>query len=95
MEYRLGNSKEINEIGNTSPLVCPKCNKKSSFMLLSNGETRLSADFPFVSSGTVYFLVCPECSSVFGIDEDKGDLFKKDKLVVGNFDFKELKPFEL
>ena len=95
MEYRIGNAKKIKEHGLTALLTCPKCQKKVQFSVFSNGETTLSAEPPFVGNGNVYFLVCPECSAVFGVDESKGDLFKKDKLGIGNFDFIELKEFHV
>ncbi len=96
MDYRLGNNKKIKSLGETLELTCPKCGKKVNFSLFSNAELRLSAEFPIVSSGTVYFLVCPECSGIFGIDEEKGNSFKKgEKLAIGNYDLKELKAFEV
>lgn len=95
MEYKIGNAQKLKAHGETAPLVCPKCRKKVQLSVFSNGETRLFAEPPFVGSGNVYFLVCPECSAVFGVDESKGDLFKKDKLGIGNFDFKELKEFRV
>ena len=43
----------------------------------------------------MYFLVCPNCAAVFGVDEKKGDDFKKGSpLSIGNFDLKDLKPFK-
>jgi len=96
MEYRFGNSKKVKELGLTCDLTCPKCTKKVNFSVFSNSESRLNADFPFVKSGNVYILVCPECSSVFTVDENKAKTFKKgEKLAIGNFDLKEPKAFEV
>ena len=96
MEYRLGNNKKIKAIGETAEINCPKCNSKVNMSVFSNSELRLSADFPIVSSGNVYFLVCPSCSAIYGVDEDKGNIFKKgEKLAIGDFDLKELKAFEV
>ncbi len=96
MEYRLGNNKKIKSVGETTELTCPTCGKKVNMSVFSNGELRLSAEFPIVSSGTVYFLICPSCSSVYGVDEDKGNTFKKgEKLAIGDYDLKELKAFEV
>lgn len=96
MEYRLGNYKKIKVGGETTELTCPKCNEKVVMSVYSNGETRLDAEFPFVKSGNVYFLVCPKCASVFGVDEVKGKNFKKgEKLSIGNFDLKELDKYEV
>ena len=94
MEYRLGNEKKIESKGETVTLTCPKCQKKVKMAVFSNGEKRLIPKFPIVKSGTVFFLVCPECSSVFGVNEEAGKVFSKgEKLAIGNFDLKELKKF--
>ena len=96
MEYRFGNSLKVFEVGQSEKLTCPNCNKKVSFGIFSNNETRLDANFPFFKSGDVFILVCPECSSVFTVDEEKAKLFKKgEKLAIGNFDLKEPKKFEV
>ena len=96
MEYRLGNAKTIQSIGETEEIVCPSCAEKVHFSVFSNGETKLIPQFPIVKSGKVFFLVCPKCSSVFGIDEDKGKVFSKgEKLAIGNYDLKDLKKFEI
>ena len=96
MEYRLGNFKKIKSDGETVELTCPNCNKKVIMSLFSNAEARLTAEMPFITKGDVYFLVCPECASVFGVDEQKGKNFSKgEKLSIGNFDLKELDKFEL
>ena len=94
MEYKLGNGKKIKEACETCELTCPKCNKKTVMSMYSNGNTDIVSSFPFVESSTVYFLVCPECASVYGVDEEKGKMLKKgEALAVGNFDLKELKEF--
>lgn len=96
MDYRLGNNKKIKTVGETEMLTCPKCENAVVMSVYSNGEMRLSPEFPIVSSGTVYFLVCPSCGAVFGVDEDKGNNFKKgEKLSIGNYDLKELEAFKL
>ncbi len=94
MDYRLGNNKKIKSLGQTAQLTCPSCNKKVCFSLFSNSELKITAELPIVSTGNVYFLVCPECGALYGVDEDKGNMFKKgEELAIGNFDLKELKPF--
>lgn len=96
MEYRFGNSLKVNEQGQTEELTCPKCNNKVKFSVFSNSEGRLDSNFPFYKTGNVYILVCPECSSVFTVDEAKGKTFKKgEKLAIGNFDLKEPEKFEV
>lgn len=96
MEYKLGNSMKIYHQGETVPIVCPKCHKKVKFSVFSNIETRLKAKFPPLEIGYVYFLICPHCSSVFGINEETGDTFVKgEEFAIGNYDLKELKKFEL
>lgn len=96
MEYKLGNYRKIKSSGDTVELTCPTCNKKVNMGVFSNKETRLTAEMPFVESGIVYFVVCPECAGVFGVDETKGNNFTKgEKLSIGNFDLKELKKYKV
>ncbi len=95
MEYRLGNYRRIKANGITVTLVCPKCSAKTEMSLFSNKKTALTADMPFLKNENIYFLVCPACAAVFGVDEAKGDLLKKgEKLAIGNYDLKELNRFE-
>lgn len=96
MDYRLGNNKKIKSLGETTPLICPDCKKTVEMSLFSNAELRITSEFPIITSGNVYFLVCPECGAIFGVDEDKGNTFKKgEKLAIGNFDLKKLKSFKI
>ncbi|MBQ9532171.1 MAG: hypothetical protein IJR70_08875 [Eubacterium sp.] len=96
MEYRFGNAIKIKEHGLTEKLTCPNCDKKVSFSVFSNSDGRLDSKFPFYKTCNVFILVCPECSSVFTVDEDKADTFKKgEKLSIGNFDLKEPEKFEV
>ena len=95
MNYRLGNNKNIKTVGETVELTCPDCGEKVSFSVFSNKEMTLVPKFPLVKNGVVYFLVCPNCSHVYGVDEKLGNSFKKgEKLSIGNFDLKELKEFK-
>jgi hypothetical protein len=96
MEYRLGNSKKVYSWGETTRLICPKCAKKVKMSVFTNFETRLIAEFPLIKGSNVYFLVCPECASVFGVDATKGYTFRKgEPLAIGNYDLKELKEFDV
>ena len=95
MEYRLGTGLKIKDKGETVSLVCPKCKKAVNFHMFSNIENRLDAKFPFIKSSNVYFLICPNCASVYTVDEVKGKNFDKgEKLSIGNFDLKTLKEFK-
>ncbi len=95
MEYRLGNSKIIKSRGETLKLTCPKCSKEVEFGVFSNFERRFAPKITLFDCNTVYFLVCPNCASIFTVDEAKGDSFKKgQKLSIGNFDLKTLKEFK-
>ena len=95
MEYKFGNSNKVFDKGETAEIVCPKCEKKVCFEVFSSAESRLKADFPFFSKDDVYILVCPECSSIFTVDEDKAKVFVKgEKLAIGNFDLKEPTKYE-
>ena len=77
MDYRLGNSKYINALGETEVLTCPKCKKEVKLSVFSNFNTRAVAKLPFLKAGYIYFLVCPECSAIYGVDESNGTAFKK------------------
>lgn len=92
MEYRLGNSRKIKSRGNTYELICPNCNKLVQFGIFSNYERRLIAELPLVDCKTVYFLVCPECSSIYTVDEEIGDEAKKG--CKENIDESKLKPLK-
>lgn len=95
MEYRIGKSLRIKEQGQTVELTCPKCSKKVKFSVFSNRNPELIPDIPFLTNENVYFLICPECASVFGINKDAGKVFTKgEELAIGNFDLKELKSFK-
>lgn len=94
MDYKIGNSNKIDAVGETVEITCPKCNEKTHFSVFSNLDTRFIAKFPLIHSENVYFLVCPKCSAVFGVDNQNGKLFKKgEKLAIGDFDLKELREF--
>ena len=94
MEYRIGNYRKIKANGETVELVCPKCDKKVNMSVFSNGQFKLKESFPFFKNGEVFFLICPSCAGVFGVDETKGKTFDKgEKLSIGNFDLKELDKF--
>ncbi len=93
MEYKkLGNAKRLFSVGETVELVCPKCNEKVNMSIFKNRDSRLNANAPLLlESKNVYMLVCPNCASIFGVDNKKGDNFAKgEKLSIGNFDIKEL-----
>lgn len=96
MEYRLGNSKRIYSQGETTDIYCPKCNECVNFSIFTNFEFRLKAEAPLFSAGNVYFAVCPNCSSVFGVEADAGKVFKKgEKLSILTSNLKELDKFEV
>ena len=96
MEYRLGKGKRIFEQGQTTVLECPNCKKKVQFSVFTNLDANLIPQLPVVKFENVYFLVCPECASVFGVDNKKGVNFSNgEKLAIGNYDLKELKKFEV
>lgn len=95
MEYRLGNSLRVKSIGETEIIECPSCKKKVSFSMFSNFERRLAPKITLLDCNTVYFLICPECASIYTVDEAKGDCFKKgERLSVGDFDLKPLEEFK-
>lgn len=94
MEYKIGKSLRIQEQGQTTDLTCPECNKKVKFSVFSNKNPELISDIPFIKNDNVYFLICPECAGIFGVDKTKGDIFSKDeKLAIGNYDLTKLNIF--
>ena len=96
MECRLGKSKRILEAGQTVKLECPNCKSKVNFSVFSNMNTSLIPSLPLVKLENIYFLVCPECAAVYGVDSSKGKALKNgEQLAIGNYDLKELKAFEV
>jgi uncharacterized protein YbaR (Trm112 family) len=96
MEYRLGNSKNVYSHGETTEILCPNCKKRVEFSVFTNFETRAIAKLPLIKAQNVYFLVCPNCASVYTVDEDKGKTFRKDsKLAILTGDLKELEQFDV
>ena len=90
MEYRLGNSRKVKSRGETQQLICPKCAKNVKMGVFSNFERRLAVKPTLLDLNTVYFLVCPECASVFTVDEITGDEFVKGrKNVIEEWDLTE------
>ena len=95
MEYRLGNSLRVKSRGDTLELTCPNCSKDVQFGVFSNFERRLAPKITLFDYKTVYFLVCPECASVYTVDESKGKSFKKgEKFSISSIDLKTLKEFK-
>lgn len=90
MEFRLGNSKRIKQRGFTQYIICPHCKKEVSFSVFSNLERKLAVKITLLDLNTVYFLVCPECASVFSVDSNKGELFKDGEIsAITSSDLKE------
>ena len=95
MEFRLGNSRWVHQRGETVSIVCPECKNKVNFGVFSNFERHLAVKATLLDCKNVYFLVCPECASVFTVEEARGKAFQKGvKLSIGNFDLKPLKEFK-
>ena len=95
MEYRLGNSLRVKSRGETLETICPNCKKTVKFGVFSNFERRLAAKITLLDCNTVYFLVCPQCASVFTVDEEIGDDFKKgNKFAITDTDLLKLKKFK-
>lgn len=94
MEYRLGNSLRIKSKGETFKLKCPHCEKEVQFGVFSNFERRLDAE-KILDFKTVYFLICPNCASIYTVDEATGDVFSEGKKsAIDTWDFKSLKEFK-
>lgn len=76
MEYKLGNSTVIKSRGKTARLLCPNCAKESEFGVFSNYDCRLTFKSSLFDCSTVYFSICPNCASMYALDESTGELFK-------------------
>lgn len=79
MEFRLGNSRWVHQRGETVSIICPECKNKVNFGVFSNFERHLAVKATLLDCKTVYFLVCPECASVFTVEEARGKAFQKVK----------------
>lgn len=96
MDYRLGNSKKVYEAGQTVELTCPKCEEKTVMSIFSNFDARLTAEFPLFKANNVYFLICPKCSGIFGLNENKKYKIKKNTaLEITQDDLMDLKEFNV
>lgn len=96
MEYKLGNSKKIKSLGETEEITCPKCKKDVRLSVFSNLDTRAIAKLPLIKQSKVYFLVCPCCSAIYGVDESNGNTFKQGSpYAIMQGDLKELKQFDV
>ncbi len=94
MEYRLGNALKIKDKGVLpEDIECPECKKSVRFSVFSNIETRLDAE-TIIKSRNVFFLICPECASVFTMDENLGKSLKKKDTVVWTSDLLKLEKFK-
>lgn len=95
MEYKIGNSRRVKSRGNTYLLNCPHCSKLVEFGVFSNYKRELVPWLPLIDCNTVYFLICPNCASVFTVDENVGDDFKSgNREDISEKDLKELKEFK-
>lgn len=94
MEYKLGNSKTVRSRGDTYDIICPQCNKLVQFGVFSNLERKLVVDFPPLDLNTVFFLVCPECASIFTVDEKTGEKFLKHREDISENDLKKLEIYK-
>lgn len=95
MEYRIGNSKLVWPLGNTTKLDCPHCKQSVEFSIFSNVKASLVAKLPVLELKNVVFLVCSSCASVFGVKETAAESLKSGNLLaIGNYDFEELEQFK-
>lgn len=95
MEYKIGNSRFVKPRGNTYLLRCPNCDKLSEFGVFSNYKRTIVPHFPPIDCNTVYFLVCPNCASIYTVDEKIGDDFKSgNREDISEKDLKPLKEYK-
>lgn len=94
MEYRLGNSLRVKSRGNTESIICPNCKNSVKFGVFSNFERKLAVKPTLFDLNTVYFLVCPDCASIYTVDSVTGDEFVKGRTTaIDAWDLTELNEF--
>lgn len=92
MEYRIGNSKHIDEIGETKPVICPACEQPVHFSIYRNRNLGILPE----TANPVFFTVCPECKSLFSLPHQNGKAFEKgDDTSVRTVDLRSLKDFKI
>lgn len=95
MEYRLGNFKKVKTTGKSVSTICPKCDSQIDTQLFYNGCLRLKSDFPLLDGENIYFLVCPHCSAIHGVNSQLGNKIARGKVTsVDKAELKELQPFD-
>ena len=97
MEYKLGNSSLLREIGITNTLVCPKCNNEVKLTVFRNRDKHIDekAKIPYLKFNKVYCAVCPNCAGIFSVINEHGKAFEKgDKDAVSNFILGNLEEFK-
>ncbi len=77
MNYKLGNSARIVDMGVTQEQTCPKCKENAVFPVYKNGKLELVAEAPFLNSSPVYFTFCPQCKQSFVIPYEMGKAYEK------------------
>lgn len=94
MDYKLGNSKYIKALGETQEICCPKCKNNVKLSVFSNFEARAIPKLPLVKTGNIYFLVCPSCSAIYGVDSNNAKAFKNGtEYAILQGDLKELEEY--
>lgn len=96
MNYKLGNSKRVLELGETQEQLCPACDKSTVFPVYKNGNLELIGEVPFIDTEFVYFTVCQQCKKCFCIQHQQGIAFEKgDKWAIRSHGFFEPRHYNL
>lgn len=77
MNYKLGNSRRVADLGLTQEQSCPKCREVSAFPVYKNLNFELMAKPPFFDDAPVYFTFCPNCMQSFVIPHQMGHAYEK------------------
>lgn len=95
MNYKLGNSKYLKDLGITQEQTCPICKETVSFPVYKNPNFEVTASFPFFDDDAVYFTLCPSCKQNFRIPHALGSAYEKgDKWAVRSCRFEDPKPYK-
>lgn len=96
MNYKLGNTKRVSDLGVTQEQPCPKCSENAMFPVFKNLNLEIMAKAPFFDDASVYFTFCPHCKQSFVIPHAKGSAFEDgDDWAVRSYEFSEPASYRL
>ncbi|MCR4925455.1 MAG: zinc-ribbon domain-containing protein [Clostridiales bacterium] len=73
MGKNFGEYNRLNKVGNSVPMVCPKCKNEVTFHI-SKAYSNLKVIFLTMGEYDInYFATCPECASVYKLPNSLGE----------------------